>query len=82
MEYLSLYDYLGKVPGQDLGAKVDARAREQNVVPKQRRISNPKWYDGVVYLYPVDFLDEYFKGDMPKVKGDTDVSSKVSEVNG
>lgn len=78
---MSLYDYLGKAAGQELGAKVNAYAREKNVVSKQRSISNPR-YKGTVHLYPVEFLDEYFKGDMSILKGDTNTSSKVSEVNG
>ena len=76
MEYLSLYDYLGKAAGQELGAKVNARAKERNVVSKQRRISNPR-YDGVVHLYPVDFLNEYFKGDTVKVMDDTRMEENV-----
>lgn len=62
MEYMSLYDYLGKAAGQDLGAKVNAYAKERNVISKQRSISNPR-YKGTVHLYPTQFLDEYFKGD-------------------
>ena len=80
MEYMSLYDYLGKAAGQDLGAKVNAYAKEKNVVSKQRSISNPR-YKGTVHLYPTQFLDEYFKGDTPILKGDTDIESKVSGVN-
>jgi hypothetical protein len=63
MEYMSLYDYLGRAAGQELGAKVNAYARERNVVSKQRSISNPR-YKGTVHLYPTELLDEYFKSDM------------------
>ena len=80
MEYMSLYDYLGRAAGQDLGAKVNAYAREKNVVSKQRSISNPR-YKGTVHLYPTEFLNEYFKGDMSILKGDTNTSSKVNKMN-
>ena len=70
-DYLSLYDYLGKAAGQELGASVNRAAVEKEVEFKQRFISNPA-YHGNVHLYPVEFLDEYFKGDMLKVMGDTE----------
>lgn len=58
--YLSLYDYLGRAAGQELGAKVNKVAVERKIEFKQRFISNPA-YHGNVHLYPVEFLDEYFK---------------------
>lgn len=60
MEYLSLYDYLGKAAGEELGKEV-AKAAIQNNIPMQlREISNPK-YTGKVSLYPKDFLEFYFR---------------------
>ena len=60
MEYLSLYDYLGKPAGEQLGLEV-AKTAIQNKIPLQtRKVSNPK-YTGTVNLYPKDFLDFYFK---------------------
>jgi hypothetical protein len=59
--YLSLYDYLGRAAGQKLGAEVNKAAVEKKIEFKQRHISNPS-YHGNVHLYPVEFLDGYFKG--------------------
>ena len=74
--YMSLYDYLGRAAGQQLGAEVNKAAVEKKIEFQQRFISNPA-YHGNVHLYPVEFLEEYFKGDMSRVKGDTRVSEDV-----
>jgi hypothetical protein len=55
MEYLSLYDYLGKAAGNDLGKEVASAAINANIKILSREISNPK-YTGKVHLYPKDFL--------------------------
>jgi hypothetical protein len=60
MEYLSLYDYLGKPAGEQLGKEVYEAARKQGVKAQSREISNPK-FTGKVLLYPKDFLDFYFR---------------------
>ena len=60
MEYLSLFDYLGKPAGEKLGLEVAAEARKHGVQTQNREISNPK-YTGTVNLYPKDFLEFYFR---------------------
>jgi len=60
MEYLSLYDYLGKPAGKELGGQVAQAAYQGGIKPQNREISNPK-YTGIVHLYPKDFLDFYFR---------------------
>jgi hypothetical protein len=60
MEYLSLYDYLGKPAGKELGGQVAQAAYRGGIKPQNREISNPK-YTGIVHLYPKDFLDFYFR---------------------
>jgi len=60
MEYLSLYDYLGKAAGNELGKEVAAAASKAGIKLETREVSNPK-YTGIVYLYPNDFLDFYFR---------------------
>jgi hypothetical protein len=60
MMYLSLYEYLGKPAGNDLGKEVAAAAIKANIKIQTREISNPK-YTGKVHLYPKDFLDFYFR---------------------
>jgi hypothetical protein len=57
---LSLYDYLGKPAGKELGAQVAQAAYQAGVKPAEREISNPK-YTGKVHLYPKDFLDFHFR---------------------
>lgn len=60
MEYLSLYDYLGRAAGEILGAEVAAVASQQGILTRTREISNPK-FTGTVLLYPKDFLEFYFR---------------------
>ena len=60
MEYLSLYDYLGRAAGEKLGAEVASSAKSQGIEIKTRQISNPK-FEGTVFLYPKDFLEFYFR---------------------
>jgi hypothetical protein len=60
MEYLSLYDYLGKPAGKELGGQVAQAAYQGGIKPQEREISNPK-YTGSVHLYPKDFLEFYFR---------------------
>ena len=64
MEYLSLYDFLGKPAGFALGGQVAKAAHTQKIEHQEREISNPK-YTGKVHLYPKDFLDSFFKKDEP-----------------
>lgn len=58
-EMLSLYDYLGKAAGPELGKEVfvAAAAKKVNTVTKQ--VSNPV-YKGKIVMYPKSFLNEYF----------------------
>jgi hypothetical protein len=60
MEYLSLYDYLGKAAGEQLGKEVWIAAADAGIKTEIREISNPK-YTGKVTLYPKDFLDFHFR---------------------
>lgn len=57
---LSLYDYLGKPAGKELGSEVAQAAYQAGIKPEERQISNPK-YTGAVHLYPKDFLDFHFR---------------------
>ncbi len=59
---MSLYDYLGKPAGNDLGKKVYLAARAKGANFSQREVSNPK-YTGMVMLYPESFLKEYFNSE-------------------
>ena len=59
VKYISLFDYLGKPAGKEVGARVNQRAREFGILDKKRFIRNKK-YTGKVNLYPEAFLDYYF----------------------
>ena len=59
MKLVSLYEYLGKAAGPDLGRKVNSAAHQLGVQYDTKNISNPK-YKGKVMIYPESFLDEYF----------------------
>jgi len=57
---LSLYDYLGKAAGSELGTQVYKAANAQKVKITEKQVSNPV-YSGKILMYPKSFLDEYFK---------------------
>ena len=61
MNMVSLYDYLGRAAGPELGQEVANEARSAGVKGEIREVSNPK-YRGPVMLWPTAFLDLYFKG--------------------
>ena len=60
MIYLSLYEYIGKAAGNELGKEVASAAYQAGVKMQEREISNTK-FTGKVLLYPKDFLDFYFR---------------------
>ena len=59
-EYLSLYDYLGRAAGGELGKLVATAAAKKGVTAQTRYVKNPV-YEGNVMLYPKNFLNEYFQ---------------------
>jgi len=61
MKMMSLYDYLGRAAGPELGQQVAAAATQAGVKGETRQVSNAK-YSGPIMLYPKAFLDLYFKG--------------------
>ena len=56
---MSLYDYLGRAAGMELGGEVNKTAIKLKETIQEREISNSK-YTGKVHLYRREFLDEYF----------------------
>ena len=64
---MSLFEYLGKAAGTDLGKKVYLAARAKNVNYSQQKVST-KTYTGDVMTYPESFLGEYFKSEADKHK--------------
>ena len=61
MEMMSLYDYLGRPAGSELGKQVAAAAAASYVKFETRHVST-KTYTGDVMLYPKNFLDNFFGG--------------------
>jgi len=59
-EMLSLYDYLGKAAGRELGKQVYQSAYVNKIKVTEKQVSNSA-YSGKVLMYPKSFLDEYFK---------------------
>ena len=66
MQMMSLYDYLGRAAGSELGRQVAEAASMSRVKSEMREVSNPK-YTGNVMLYPKAFLDLYFKNGLNEV---------------
>ena len=58
-QMLSLYDYLDKPAGSELGKKIAQQATEQKIVIVTKYVSNPK-YTGQILMYPKDWLDKMF----------------------
>jgi hypothetical protein len=56
---LSLFDYLGKPAGVELGDKVYKSAKASKISTSIRNV-HTKNYSGKVMLYPKEFLDSYF----------------------
>ena len=59
-QMLSLYDYLGKAAGRDLGNQVYKAASSQKIKVTEKQVSNPV-YKGKILMYPKNWLDQYFK---------------------
>jgi len=58
-QMMSLYEYLGRAAGSDLGKRVAAAAVIEKVHIESHYVSNPK-YQGEILRYPKEFLDKYF----------------------
>lgn len=63
LNMLSLFDYLGRPAGGELGKQV-YDAAYQLKVPVETRHVTTKTYTGDVMLYPEGFLKEYFENKM------------------
>jgi hypothetical protein len=59
IEYHSLYEYLGYPAGLKLGDEVNKVAMKNKQEYVTQKVSNPV-YEGEVFCYTKEFLDEYF----------------------
>ena len=58
-EMLSLYDYLGKAAGRELGKQVYQSAYTNKIKVTEKQVANPV-YAGKILMYPKSFSDNYF----------------------
>lgn len=65
---MSLYDYLRKAAGPELGKQVAKTAKIQKVNIGQKEVAT-KGYSGTIQTYPKSFLDKYF-GNTAEIKPD------------
>jgi hypothetical protein len=66
IEYKSLYHYLGKPAGGELGKKVAEAATLRGLKLGKLDVNKDLVPSGFVYTYPIDFLDEYFNNQKEK----------------
>ena len=59
IEMVSLYDYLKKPAGPELGKQVAAAAMNEKIHMESKQVANYK-YKGNILMYPKTWLDEYF----------------------
>ena len=64
---VSLFEYLGRAAGTELGKQVAAAATRAHET-MDVRVVNTKTYKGKVMLYREVFLDEYFKKQRAQIK--------------
>jgi hypothetical protein len=58
-KFISLFEYLGKAAGTELGLEVYKKAVESNEPISYRNVTTAK-YSGKVKLYRTAFLSQYF----------------------
>ena len=60
-EFVSLYDFLGRAAGQQLGKEVYRAAQLSSQPTIIKHVSNPT-YTGKIVMYNPEFLRKYFNG--------------------
>jgi hypothetical protein len=58
-KFLSLYDYLKRPAGRELGIQVSTAAQLEDIPIQTKEVSNPT-YSGLIQMYPESWLDTYF----------------------
>jgi len=59
-QFISLFDYLGKAAGSELGREVAYAASLENIPYNIKEVRNTV-YSGKIMMYPKTFLDKFFK---------------------
>ena len=60
LDMMSLYDYLGRPAGSNLGRAVFETSKKEKILVQEKHVTNKK-YTGKILMYPKYFLDNYFK---------------------
>ena len=68
MKMVSLYDYLGRAAGPELGKQVATAAAKAGVKHEMREVNHKGW-NGPIMLYPSNFLDNFFGGGLGESRG-------------
>jgi hypothetical protein len=58
-KFMSLYDYLGRPAGSNLGEQVFRAASVSRIPVKTKEVTTPK-YKGKIMMYPENWLIGYF----------------------
>jgi len=58
---VSLYDYLGRAAGSELGKQVASYAKLVNAKFGTKKVSISPYKDGTIMTYEKSFLDQFFK---------------------
>jgi len=74
MEMKSLFEYLGKPAGSELGKQVAEAATKARVKIDSHHVETRK-YTGQILKYPVEFLDSYFHSTIKLTAKDTEDDS-------
>jgi len=69
-KFLSLYDFLHRAAGQELGKQVQAAAKAAKIPVEYKQVNN-RTYSGRVNMYPESWLRKYFN--KPKPQSGTEV---------
>jgi len=80
IESQSLFDYLGKKAGSELGQKVHAAAAAKDVWIGTKEIEKSLVPSGYVCTYPISFLDEYFNKKPSKPIHSTVLEDRIEEL--
>jgi hypothetical protein len=83
VEMLSLYDYLKRPAGKELGEQVAAYAKLRKAKFGTKSVSNPA-YQGEVMVYTKAFLDECFNAKKvfePKHEDLTEINTQLANDN-
>ena len=80
IETQSLFDYLGRPAGSDLGQKVHESAVAKGVFIGKKDVEISLVPSGYVCTYPISFLDEYFNKKPSKPIHSTVLEDRIEEL--